>query len=301
MIRDWSRRDFLTAILAGVGAGAMPWAARAGDAELAPGSLAGIEARVGGRLGVYSLDTGSGRTLSHRAGERFAMCSTFKWVLAAAVLARADHAGWAMDDVIPYSERDLLAYAPVTRGHVAEGGLPLESLLRAAVTISDNTAANLLLETIGGPEAWTRFVRSLGDRVSRLDRYEPELNSNVNGDPRDTTSPRAMVGLMRRVLCGDALPTGHRDRLLGWMRDCKTGRNRLRAGLPPDWDAGDKSGTGAHGAANDVAIAWPPGRAPVLIACYLSNGDGDASKQAAAHAGVGRMVANRRHSKSRTP
>jgi beta-lactamase class A len=218
------------------------------------------------------------------------MCSTFKWVLAAAIVARLDRAKLSLDEHISYGPNALLEYAPVTRQHVAEGFMTVGALAQAAVTLSDNTAANLLLEKLGGPPAFTEFVRSLGDSVTRLDRNEPALNSNAPGDPRDTTSPRAMVYLMRKVLCGDALSAGCRELLLTWLHASETGKDRLRAGLPPDWIVGDKTGTGQRGAVNDVAIAVPPGRAPVLIASYLSDGTAGSAISAAAHAEIGKLV-----------
>ncbi len=258
---------------------------------LAPLSFAAIEARVGGRLGVFAVDTGSGRQLTHRPDERFAMCSTFKWTLAAAVLARVDAGELSLEDRVGYGPSDLLEYAPTTREHVAAGFMTVDALARAAVTVSDNTAANLLLARIGGPIGLTRFVRLLGDLVTRFDRDEPSLNDNEPGDPRDTTSPRAMVGLMRKVLCADALSAAGRERLLHWLRACETGKDRLRAGLPDGWVGGDKTGTGRRGAVNDVAIAVPPGRASILVAAYLSDGDAEPARLVAAHADVGRLVA----------
>ncbi|MBX3225274.1 MAG: class A beta-lactamase [Labilithrix sp.] len=258
---------------------------------LSASSLGQIEARVGGRVGVFALDTGSGRTLAHRADERFAMCSTFKWVLAAAVLARVDLAELALDERVPYREADLLDHSPVTRAHVAEGSMTVDALARAAVTVSDNAAANLLLAKVGGPSGLTQFVRAQGDSVTRLDRTEPGLSANEPGDPRDTTSPRAMVGLMRRVLLGEALSPVGRERLLGWLRACETGKERLRAGLPTEWIVGDKTGTGARGAVNDVAVVWPPDRAPILVASYLSDGSAELSALAAAHADIGTLIA----------
>jgi beta-lactamase class A len=258
------------------------------EAASAVPSLTEIEARVGGRVGVFAIDTGTGEELAHRADERFAMCSTFKWALAAAVLARVDRKELSLDDRVGYGEADLLDHAPETRAAYVRGerSMSLEALARAAVVSSDNTAANLLLGKVAGPAGLTRFVQSIGDAVTRFDRNEPGLNENAPGDPRDTTSPRAMVALMRAVLQGNALSDASRTRLIGWLRACETGKDRLRAGLPQDWTVGDKTGTGARGAFNDVAIATPPGRAPVLVAAYLS--DGRAS--AAALADIGRLV-----------
>lgn len=250
-----------------------------------------IESKTGGRLGLFALDMQTGRQLASRADERFAMCSTFKWVLAAQVLAGVDRSQWSLDQQVAYGRKDLLEHAPATQEHVARGSMTLEDLARAAVVVSDNTAANLLLSKLGGAESLTQFVRSLGDRTTRLDRLEPALNSNAPGDVRDTTSARAMVLLMNRILCGDALSAASRQRLIGWLQACETGKARLRAGLPADWVVGDKTGTGHNGACNDVAIAVPPGRAPVLIALYLSDGHEKVEALEPAQAEVARIIA----------
>jgi beta-lactamase class A len=218
------------------------------------------------------------------------MCSTFKWVLAACVLGGVDRGEIELGEALGYSEEDLLEYAPVAREHVAQGALPVETLCAAAVSLSDNTAANLLLARIGGPQALTAFLRRCGDEVTRLDRNEPDLNTNVRGDPRDTTTPRAMAETMRTILLGEALADDSRGRLQQWLKDAKTGLARLRAGLPPDWLVGDKTGTGANGAANDVAIVWPPGRSPILIAAYLSDSSAAPDVLNAAHEAIAATV-----------
>ena len=254
-------------------------------------ALTTIETKTGGRLGVYALDTTTGRELAHRADERFAMCSTFKWLLAAAVLSRSERGVLSLDEKIAYGTNDLLEHSPTTSKQVAEGAMTVRALAEAAVTVSDNTAANLLLAKLDGPEGLTRFVRSSGDKVTRLDRDEPSLNENEPGDPRDTTSPRAMVGLMQRLLCErDALNHGNRERLLHWLRECETGKQRLRAGFPPEWKVGNKTGTGQRNAVNDVAIAVPPARAPVLVAVYASEGSVELAALEAAHAEIARLV-----------
>jgi beta-lactamase class A len=250
-----------------------------------------IERSVGGRVRVFALDTGSGRHLSQREDERFALCSTFKWALAAAILARVDRGKLALDERVHYGQSDLLDHAPTTREHVADGSMTIEALAKAAITNSDNTAANLLLTKVDGPPGLTVFFRHLGDAVTRLDRTEPSLNENIRGDVRDTTSPRAMVSLMQSVLCGDVLSRGSRDRLVDWLSACETGLDRLRAGLPADWAVGDKTGTGLDGAVNDVALAIPPGRPPILIASYFSESTSALPLLNAAHAEVARIVA----------
>jgi beta-lactamase class A len=283
-----SRRRLLCAALGYAGLNARALAA--GDP--APGAeLAALERASGGRLGLAALNLADGARLAHRAAERFAMCSTFKLLLAAAVLARID-AGELHDTQLQhYAAADLLPNSAVTHAHVSEGALPLASLVQAVIEVSDNTAANLLLGLIGGPPGYTRFVRTLGDEVTRLDRTETALNSNLPDDPRDTTSPNAMLADLVRVLTGTVLAPASRARLLTFMRDCRTGTARLRAQLPAGWSAGDKTGTGDNGAVNDLAIFWPPGRQPILIACYLSGSRRPVAELNALHARIGALVA----------
>jgi beta-lactamase class A len=253
--------------------------------------LAEIEARIGGRLGVAALNVASGRRLAHRGDERFPMCSTFKAMAVAALLKRVDAGQERLDRFVHYGAGDLLSYAPASKAHVAEGGMKLAELCAAAIELSDNTAANLILGSIGGPAGWTKFVRSLGDRQSRLDRTEPTLNTAIPGDPRDTATPWAMVGDLNAVLLGDALSPASRGLIIGWMANCKTGLARLRAGLPAGWKVSDKTGTGARGTANDIAVAWRPS-GPVIVACYLTGAmTANDDARDAAIASVGRVVA----------
>jgi beta-lactamase class A len=252
--------------------------------------LAAIEAREGGRLGVAVLDTGGGASLAHRAGERFPMCSTFKLMASAAVLKRVDEGNERLDRVIPYEPGDLLDYAPVTKAHVADGGMTLADLCAAAIDWSDNSAANLILNAIGGPQAFTAFMRSLGDSTTRLDRNEPTLNTAIPGDERDTTTPLAMAGAMRTVLLGNALSEASHEQLEAWLISDKVGDKRLRAGLPPSWGIGDKTGSGDHGTANVIAIIRPPGRAPLLAAVYLTESDASMDARNAVHKEVGGII-----------
>jgi beta-lactamase class A len=249
-----------------------------------------LEQSIGGRLGVAVLDTGTGVTLGHRADERFPMCSTFKLLAAAAVLARVDREQERLDRRISFSKADLLEYAPVTTARVNEGSMTLAELCAAAITVSDNTAANLILATIGGPAGLTSHARSLGDRVTRLDRIEPTLNEATPGDSRDTTSPKAMLRNLRTLLLGKALSTTSRDTLQRWLVANTTGDARLRAGLPADWRVGDKTGSGEHGTTNDVAILWPPARDPILIAAYLTGNNAPSAVRDAVLADVARVV-----------
>lgn len=260
-------------------------------------ALAALEARAGGRLGVCLLDTGSGRLVGHRLDERFAMCSTFKLPLAALVLRAAEAGRLRLDDAVAITKADLVAYAPVVEPKVGQT-LTLAALAEAAQTTSDNAAANLLLARLGGPAGFTAALRGLGDSVTRLDRTEPQLNVVKPGEEHDTTSPRAMAATMARLLTGDVLSAASRERLIGWMVATTTGGKRLRAGLPSSWRAGDKTGTAQAAAmtdkVNDLAITWPPGKAPVVITAYFDSSRRTNATQPAdeaALAEVGRIAA----------
>ncbi|HET7793457.1 MAG TPA: class A beta-lactamase [Rhizobacter sp.] len=253
-------------------------------------TLAEIEARSGGKLGLMALDTATGRRIGHRADERFAMCSTFKLPLAACVLARVQAGGLQLQQAVPISAADLVPYAPAVMARLPERAMTVSALCEAAVVLSDNAAANLLLPLIGGPAGLTRWLRSLGDGVTRLDRNEPTLNTNLPDDPRDTTTPLAMAQLWQTLLTGPALSSPMRELLAHWLIESRTGLERLRAGLPTGWRAGDKTGTGERGAVNDVAIVWPPGRAPWVVACYLSGSSLPRAQLNAAHEAAMRVV-----------
>lgn len=253
--------------------------------------LADLERRNGGRLGVSALDTRNGRQFGHRADERFPLCSTFKFLASALVLARVDRGEEQLDRRVVYSESDLVTYSPVTKDHVGPAGLSMAEICDAAVTLSDNTAGNLMLASFGGPPGLTAYMRSLGDGITRLDRIETELNEGTPGDPRDTTSPAAMLGTMQRLLVGDALSAGSRERLIGWLVASKTGAKRLRAGLPAHWRVGDKTGTGGNGSANDIAITWPPAGAPILVTVYFTGSTISDEARSTVIADAGRIVA----------
>jgi beta-lactamase class A len=291
-----TRRYFTTAALATIsGALTIGWHTRAFASE---GKLTGlaetfakIDTDSGGRLGVGVLDTGTGEVVGHRTDERFPMCSTFKFLCAAAILARVDAGKEQLARRIPITSADLLEYAPVTKQH-AGGEMTVAELCEAAVTLSDNTAANLLLASMGGPSAVTQYARAIGDNVTRLDRTEPTLNTAEAGDERDTTTPAAMAHNLQTLTLGVALLPPSRDQLNAWLTGCKTGDARLRAGLPRDWRVGDKTGSGAHGTANDVAVVWPKDHAPVMITAYLTQCSADASKRDATIAAVGKAVAD---------
>ncbi|MEU4744216.1 class A beta-lactamase [Actinosynnema sp. NPDC023658] len=235
--------------------------------------LVALEREFDARLGVYALDTGSGATVVHRADERFAFCSTFKGLAAAAVLQR--HPPAHLDAVVTYTEGDLMKSSTITAQHVATG-MTIRQVCDAAVRYSDGTAGNLLLRDLGGPAGLTAFTRGLGDEVTRADRVEPDLTSAVPGDPRDTTSPRAIGTDYRKIVLGDALPPDQRAFLRDLLERNTTGDRRVRAGVPQGWGVADKTGTGDYGTANDIAIVWPPGAAPLVVAIMSSKATADA-------------------------
>jgi beta-lactamase class A len=254
-------------------------------------NLAALEAQRGGRLGVSVLDTGTQQRLDYRANERFAMCSTHKVLTVAAILQQVDRGEMSLDRKVTFGHGDLLAYAPVAKQHVDAGVMTVEALAAATTAWSDNTADNLLLALMGGPAGWTRYARSLGDSVSRLDRIEPGLNSAIAGDPRDTTSPAAMVGDLGAVLLGKALSEASRARLESWMFDSPVTGTLLRAGLPEGWRVADKSGAGENGTRNDIGMITRPGAAPLLAAVYYTQAPGDMAAHDRVIADAGRIIA----------
>ncbi|MFJ8186571.1 class A beta-lactamase [Streptomyces sp. NPDC096105] len=269
--KTWSRRSLL---LAGAGAAlagasAVPGAHAAGRRDGTVGALRDLERRHGARLGVFAWNTVSGRTVRHRAGELFPICSVSKTPAVAAVLRDLDRDGSFLDKVVRYGVEDVerSGYAPVTGlpENLARG-MTVADLCAVAITHSDNTAMNLLLGELGGPTAVTRFCRSVGDDVTRLDRWEPDLNSAEPGRRTDTTSPLAIGRTYARLVLTRALAPADRERLTGWLLANTTGDNRLRAGLPADWTVAEKTGTGKYGTTNDVGVAWTPREEPVVLA-----------------------------------
>ena len=294
----FTRRDFLITSVAASALLAMPAVAKPTTRRFdAAERLRALDTGPA-RLGVCFLDTATGEVSGNRMEEYFALCSTFKLALVSAYLREADQGRVNLDEVLAYTEADLLPWAPVTRENLAKGGLSIAVLAQAAQEMSDGTAANLLVRRLGGPAAVTAKIREMGDTVTRLDRYEPDLGLVLSADLRDTTSPFAMAQLVRRITTGDILQRGSRERLLHWMQNTKTGFNRLRAGLPAEWRSGNKTGTGrtegTTNKCNDIAITFPPGRSPVIIATYFDSGEYTEQTEArheAVLAEVGRIAA----------
>jgi beta-lactamase class A len=233
--------------------------------------LAAIEAKSGGRLGVAVLDTASQARVDHRGPERFPLCSTFKVLAVSAVLKRVEAGREHLDRRFVIKHSDLIAYSPVLKDRIGDT-MTLVDLCTAAMTESDNTAADLVLKSLGGPAAVTAYARTIGDTTTHLDNSEPLLNhSKPFGLAKsDTTSPVAMVNDLQALVLGDVLAPASRDQLKAWLLACRTGDKRLRAGLPEGWQCGDKTGSGDNGATNDIAVLWPPQRPPVIVAAYLT-------------------------------
>lgn len=261
------------------------------DAALtAANDFAALEKACAGRLGVTLLDTGSGRRIGHRQDERFPMCSTFKSMLAATVLSQAERTPGLLDRRVAVRQADLLSHAPVARRHAGKD-MTVRDLCRATLITSDNTAANLLFGVVGGPPAVTAFLRASGDAVSRSDRLEPELNSFVEGDPRDTTTPAAMAASLQRVVLGEVLQPASRQQLADWLIDNETGDACLRAGLGKRWRVGDKTGSNGEDARNDIAVLWPlAGGSPWVLTAYLQAAAISNEQRATVLAQVGRIA-----------
>jgi beta-lactamase class A len=229
-----------------------------------------LEATTGARVGFAVVHEASAMEIEHRSNELFPICSTFKLLAVAAILQRADRGEEKLDRFVHYDQTDLLEYAPVTKQHVAEGGMRLGALCEAAIEQSDNTAGNLLLQAIGGPAGVTKFARSLEDKTTQLDRMEPELNNVKPGDVRDSTSPAAMCNDLVRILTTNLLSEKSRELLQNWLLKNETGPTLIRAGVPKDWRVGDKTGRSGQGEVNDVAVLYPPNGARIFIAIYAA-------------------------------
>jgi beta-lactamase class A len=283
-----TRRD----IVRGAGAlaaygfiGAPAWAANPFEE-----AFAAIERESGGRLGVAVLDTGSELHATLHGDDRFPMCSTFKFLAAAAVLKRVDEGKEKLDRRVVYTKDDLVEYSPTTGKHVGDG-MTMAEICEAAMTLSDNTAGNLILASLGGPQGFTAFARSIGDPVTRLDRIETALNEAVPGDPRDTTTPNAMLKNVQALVLGDVLSAPSKQHLTQWLLGNKTGDTRLRARLPAGWRVGDKTGSGERGSTNDIGVVWPAGRKPIVVTIYLTETSAPPENRNATLAAVGNVIA----------
>jgi beta-lactamase class A len=283
------RRLLLAAVSVPIATIWTSWATQGDAAVTAQANLVKLEQTLAGRLGVFALNTANGKQLSYRGDEYFPMCSTFKVILASAILKRSTQIDGLMQQRIKYQQSDLVTYSPITERYVKDG-MTVDALCAAAIQYSDNTASNLLMKILGGPGAVTTFARSIGDRQFRLDRWETALNSSIPGDRRDTSTPNAMANSLQRLAFGGALEPHLQLKLRVWLQGNTTGAARIRAGVPADWQVGDKTGTGDYGTANDVALLWPPRRSPVVVAIYTTQGEKDAKARNDVIASAARIV-----------
>lgn len=277
-------------VTAACGSGSGSTAAPATSANAAATTaFAELESKHDARLGVFAIDTGDGRTVGYREGERFPMASTFKGLACGALLDKHPLSSGFFDQVIRYPASDLVDYSPETEKHV-DTGMTVAELCKAAITLSDNTAGNQLLKLLDGPAGLTAYLRTLGDATSRLDRWETELNTAIPGDERDTTAPGVLAADYRALTVGTELPEPERAQLKSWLIATTTGGNRIRAGLPADWTVGNKTGSPAYGSALDVAVAWPPNRAPIVIAVLTTKSEQNAEPDNALVAAAARTA-----------
>ncbi len=281
------------AVLLTLGLLAFPTLAAAADTGISRALAAKaveLERRLGARLGVAIVDTGSGETASHRSDERFPLNSTFKAFACAGLLARVDAGEESPERTVEFAQKDLVTYSPVTEKRVGGAGMTLAELCEAATATSDNTAANLVLHAIGGPQALTAFMRSVGDGETRLDRREPDLNEAAPGDPRDTTTPAAAAESLRKLVLGTALSQPSRRRLTEWLVGNTVGGPLLRASLPDGWRIADRTGAGGFGSRSVVAVVWPPDRAPLVAAVYLTGTAASMTDRNRAIAEIGELI-----------
>ncbi|BCM93667.1 beta-lactamase Toho-1 [Abditibacteriota bacterium] len=252
------------------------WAGKKRKELVVKAQLEKLESAFDGRLGMFALDTATDDQLEYRVEERFPVCSTFKVLAAAAILKRSEQVAGLMRHRIKYQRSQLVDYSPITKQHLAHG-MTVAELCAAAIQYSDNTAGNLLLQTLGGPQALTTFARSIGNSEFRLDRWETALNTAIPGDPRDTSTPKAMGQSLQRLVLGDVLALSEREQLQRWLLGNTTGPARIKAGIPITWKIGDKTGGGQYGTANDIAVLWPPHRRPIVVAIYTTQHKKDAT------------------------
>lgn len=282
------------AVIAGAAAITLPAAAPRNPQTRFLAGLRALETGIGGdaRIGVQLADPTTGSNVAWRATERFPMCSTFKLLVVGQVLQRAERGTERLDRAVRIPDKTF-PNSPITEQHTG-ATLPMRELCRAAMERSDNSAANLLLESVGGPAALTRFLTTTGDAVTRLDRFETELNEGKPGDPRDTTTPEAMLDTMRRLTVGTVLTPASRAQLIDWMTNTVTGAEKLRKGLPAGWTVADRTGAGGHNSNNHIALIWPTGRKPdrpLFVTVYITGGPGDdALSRNPVHARIGELI-----------
>lgn len=255
--------------------------------------LAELEASSGGRIGISAINTANHRRIQYRSEERFPFCSTSKVMVVAAILKKSMTNHHLLQQKITYTQNDidLSDYAPVTKNHVKDE-MSIDELCAAAIIYSDNGAMNLLMKELGGPEVVTHFARSIGDDIFRLDRWEPDLNSAIPGDLRDTSTPLAMEQSLQQLAFRDVLSLPKREQLQAWLKNNTTGNTRIRSGVPNGWLVGDKTGTGDYGTTNDIGIIYPPKCPPIVVAIYFTHNTKDAAPSNELIASATRLLIN---------
>lgn len=253
-------------------------------------TIKAVEKRIGGRVGAAIYDTETGRNWEYRARERFPLSSTFKAFACAAVLSRVDQGAEQLDRVIEIQESDLVTYSPVTEKRIGTEGMTLSDLCNAAVTLSDNTAGNIILQSLGGPEGFTNYMRTIGDPMTHLDRWETTLNEGAPNDMRDTTTPQAAANSLHTVLLGDVLSASSRQQIIDWMRSDQVAGALFRSAVPTEWQIADKTGAGGHGSRSIIAVMWPPQRKPIIATVYMTDNSAEFADRNAAIAEIGAAI-----------
>lgn len=254
-------------------------------------AVTNAETELGARIGLAVHDLETGKRWEHKSNERFPLTSTFKTLACANVLQRVDLGKERIDRVVRFSESNLVTYSPVTEKHVGKKGMSLAELCQATLSTSDNSAANFILQAIGGPKALTKFLRSIGDDTTRLDRWETELNEAVPGDKRDTTTPIAMVTTLEKLLIDETLSIKSRQQLESWLKGNEVGDALFRKGVPSDWIVADRTGAGGYGSRAITAVMWPPNRKPIVAALYITETDASFEERNAVIAKIGEQIA----------
>ncbi|WP_407066933.1 class A beta-lactamase [Hohaiivirga grylli] len=261
------------------------------DAEKLTEAAKAEETTLKARIGISVINTQTDQSWNYRGDERFPLNSTFKALACGAMLAKADAKELAPSKIISFNKTHLVTYSPVTEKFVSKG-MSLGELCVAATEYSDNTAINLVLEQIGGPEGLTAYLRSIGDTETRLDRLEPDLNEATPGDLRDTTTPNAVVKTLKKLTLGDGLSEASRDLLRQWMVDDKVADALLRSTLPKGWKIADKTGAGEHGSRSIIAVIWPPEKKPLVVGIYITQTEASMQDSNQAIARLGAVLAN---------
>ena len=249
-----------------------------------------IEASLDARVGIAVYDKETNQNWQYHADDRFPMSSTFKTLACAALLVRVDSDQEQLERIVVFDESELVAYSPVTEIHVGAPGMSLDDLCKATMSVSDNSAANFILEAIGGPQALTQFIRSIGDEITRLDRWETRLNEAVPDDERDTTTPNAMVMTLEQLVLGETLSLESRQKLENWLKGNEIGDDLFRAGVPCDWEIGDRTGAGGYGSRSIAAVLWPPQRKPVIATVYITETEASFDDRNAAISEIGGAI-----------